>query len=115
MMISDLQFQKCTSCTTNKLDNPGSVDHFKRCQTDTFSGSILGECREKLFETSSNVFKILLKTKGLGKDSWMMEWIKIYLSDGTIWICKNSNNKWLGNNNYYPASSNIEYSVNCEG
>ena len=100
-----------TSCTTNKLDNPGAYDDFESGQTDTFSGSILGQCRDKLLQSSSDGLKITLKTRG--NNGWMMEWVKIYADDGTMWICKNSNNKWLaisGNNNYYP-----EYSINCQG
>ena len=100
-------------CATNKLDNPGSVDQFTNGQIDTFSGSMLGQCEEKLFGPSSNGIKITLKTNG--HDAWLMEWVKIYFvsSNGNIttssnWICNNTHNKWLD-------VEDQQYSLDCEG
>ena len=94
-----------TSCTTNKLDNPGAVDDFESGQTDTFTGSLLGQCMNKVFESSSLDLTIRLKTTG--NNGWMMEWVKIFASDGAMWICENLNNLWLDTQHF------TEYRINC--
>ena len=92
------------SCTTNILDNP-DVNDFESGKTDIFTGSLLGECMDKEFMSSSNELKLTLKTTK--SNGWMMEYVKIFASDGKIWMCKNSDNKWLDTDHF------TEYSINC--
>ena len=92
------------SCTTNILDNP-DVNDFESGKTDIFTGSLLGECINKEFMSSSNELKLTLKTTK--SNGWMMEYVKIFASDGKIWMCKNSDNKWLDTDHF------TEYSINC--
>ena len=92
------------SCTTNILDNP-DVNDFESGKTDIFTGSLLGECINKEFMSSSNELKLTLKTTK--SNGWMMEYVKIFASDGKIWMCENSDNKWLDTDHF------TEYSINC--
>jgi len=92
------------SCTTNILDNP-DVNDFESGKTDIFTGSLLGECINKEFMSSSNELILTLKTTK--SNGWMMEYVKIFASDGKIWMCENSDNKWLDTDHF------TEYTINC--
>ena len=81
------------------------MNDFESGKTDIFTGSLLGECINKEFMSSSNELKLTLKTTK--SNGWMMEYVKIFASDGKIWMCKNSDNKWLDTDHF------TEYSINC--